>query len=114
VLDCVHDAFPSGGRGAGRIGERDPAERRAGEFLNPFRLEVARRFAAIQTVAGVAAGDPLPATERARVRTEVAREFFLAAHGREPIDARDLAGQIAGSATAHKVDTDFTGENVRS
>ena len=29
------------------------------------------------------------------MRTEVAREFFLAAHGREPIDARELAGQIA-------------------
>jgi conjugative relaxase-like TrwC/TraI family protein len=29
------------------------------------------------------------------VRTEVARQFFLAAHGREPVDARELAGQIA-------------------
>jgi conjugative relaxase-like TrwC/TraI family protein len=29
------------------------------------------------------------------VRTEVAREFFLAEHGREPVDARELAGQIA-------------------
>ena len=38
---------------------------------------------------------PLPAADRARVRTEVAREFFLAEHGREPIDARELAGQIA-------------------
>ena len=36
-----------------------------------------------------------PAADRARVRTEVAREFFLAEHGREPIDARELAGQIA-------------------
>ena len=38
---------------------------------------------------------PLPAADRARVRTEVAREFFLAEHGREPMDARELAGQIA-------------------
>ena len=29
------------------------------------------------------------------MRTEVARQFFLAAHGREPTDARELAGQIA-------------------
>ena len=29
------------------------------------------------------------------MRTEVAREFFLAEHGREPMDARELAGQIA-------------------
>jgi hypothetical protein len=56
---------------------------------------VARRFAAIQTAAGLRAGAALPAADRAWVRTEVAREFFLAAHGREPIDARQLAGQIA-------------------
>ena len=29
------------------------------------------------------------------MRTEVARQFFLAEHGREPSDARELAGQIA-------------------
>ena len=29
------------------------------------------------------------------MRTEVAREFFLSEHGLEPIDARELAGQIA-------------------
>ena len=60
--------------------------------VSPFRLEVARRFAAIQTAAGLPADAPLPAADRARVRTEVAREFFLAEHGREPIDARELAG----------------------
>src|SRR5215216_778590 len=63
--------------------------------LSPFRLEVTRRFAAIQAAAGLPTGAPLPAADRARVRTEVARERFLAAHGREPIDARELAGQIA-------------------
>src|SRR6185436_4660961 len=63
--------------------------------VSPFRLEVARRFAAIQTAAGLPAGAPLPAANRARVRSEVARQFFLAAHGREPVDARELAGQIA-------------------
>ena len=63
--------------------------------VSPFRLEVARRIAAIQTAAGLPADAPLPAADRARVRTEVAREFFLAEHGREPMDARELAGQIA-------------------
>jgi conjugative relaxase-like TrwC/TraI family protein len=29
------------------------------------------------------------------VRTKVAREFFLTEHGRQPMDARELAGQIA-------------------
>src|SRR5215204_3702091 len=63
--------------------------------VTPFRLEVARRFAAIQMAAGLPVGAPLPAADRARARTAVAREFFLAAHGREPVDARELAGQIA-------------------
>jgi conjugative relaxase-like TrwC/TraI family protein len=63
--------------------------------VSPFRLEVARRFAVINTAAGLPAGTHLPTADRARVRTEVAREFFLAAHGRESIDAPELAGQIA-------------------
>ena len=63
--------------------------------VSPFRLEVARRFAAMQTSAGLPVGAPLPAADRARMRTEVAREFFLSEHGREPMDARELAGQIA-------------------
>ena len=63
--------------------------------VSPFRLEVARRIAAINTAAGLPADAPMAAAERARVRTEVAREFFQAEHGREPVDARELAGQIA-------------------
>jgi conjugative relaxase-like TrwC/TraI family protein len=63
--------------------------------VSPFRLEVARRIAAINAAAGLPGDAPLPAADRARVRTAVAREFFLSEHGREPIDARELAGQIA-------------------
>ncbi len=63
--------------------------------VSPFRLEVAKRIAAINTAAGLPAGARMPAADRARVRTAVAREFFLAEHGREPVDARELAGQIA-------------------
>jgi conjugative relaxase-like TrwC/TraI family protein len=63
--------------------------------VSPFRLEVARRIAAINSAAGLPSEAPLPAVDRARVRTEVAREFFAAEHGREPVDARELAGQIA-------------------
>ena len=63
--------------------------------VGPFRLEVARRIAAINSAASLPADAPLPAADRARVRTEVAREFFLTEHGREPMDARELAGQIA-------------------
>jgi conjugative relaxase-like TrwC/TraI family protein len=63
--------------------------------VSPFRLEVAKRIAAINTAAGLPADAPLPTADRARVRTEVAREFFLTEHGRDPMDARELAGQIA-------------------
>src|SRR5215211_3002747 len=63
--------------------------------VSPFRLEVARRIAAINTAAGLSADAPIRAADRARVRTDVAREFFSAEHGREAVDARELAGQIA-------------------
>ena len=63
--------------------------------MSPFRVEVAKRIAAINEAAGLPGDWPVPAADRARVRTEVAREFFRAEHGREPMDARELAGQIA-------------------
>ena len=63
--------------------------------MSPFRVEVAKRIAAINEAAGLPGDWPVPAADRARVRTEVAREFFTAEHGREPVDARELAGQIA-------------------
>ena len=63
--------------------------------VSPFRVEVAKRIAAINEAAGLPGDWPVPAADRARVRTEVAREFFSAEHGREPMDARELAGQIA-------------------
>ncbi len=63
--------------------------------VSPFRVEVAKRIAAINEAAGLPGDWPVPAADRARVRTEVAREFFTAEHGREPMDARELAGQIA-------------------
>jgi DNA primase catalytic core len=63
--------------------------------VSPFRIEVAERLAAINEAAGVPRDWPVPAVERAKVRTEVAREFFRAEHGREPADARELAATIA-------------------
>jgi conjugative relaxase-like TrwC/TraI family protein len=63
--------------------------------VSPFRVEVAKRIAARQPVAGQSVDEPIFATDRARVRTEVAREFFRAEHGRDPIDAREIAATIA-------------------
>jgi hypothetical protein len=63
--------------------------------VSAFRVEVAKRLAAQQQAAGQSANEPVSATDRARVRTEVAREFFRAEHGRDPIDAREIAATIA-------------------
>ena len=63
--------------------------------LRPFRVEVAKRIAALNTAIGWPADASIAAADRARVRTQVAREFFLAEHGREPVNARELTGQIA-------------------
>jgi hypothetical protein len=66
----------------------------AGE-VSPFRVEVAKRMAARHGAAGQLGDDPASAALRARARTEVAREFFRTEHGREPIDAREIAATIA-------------------
>ena len=66
----------------------------AGE-VSPFRIEVAKRIAARQAAAGQLADEPVSAALRAQVRTEVAREFFRTKHGRDPIDAREIAATIA-------------------
>jgi conjugative relaxase-like TrwC/TraI family protein len=63
--------------------------------VSPFRIEVAKRLAARHGAAGQLGDDPASAAVRARVRTEVAREFFQKQHGREPIDAREIAATIA-------------------
>jgi conjugative relaxase-like TrwC/TraI family protein len=66
--------------------------------LIPFRVEVAKRIAALNSAIEWPADASIAAADRARVRTQVAREFFVAEHGREPVDARELAGQIAKDA----------------
>ncbi len=63
--------------------------------VSPFRIEVAERIAAVNETAGLPGDWPVPAPERARIRTEVATEFFRAEHGRDPADARELAATTA-------------------
>jgi hypothetical protein len=65
----------------------------AGE-VSPFRVEVAKRIATRQTAAQPS-DEPVSATDRAQIRTEVAQEFFRNEHGRDPIDAREIAATIA-------------------
>jgi conjugative relaxase-like TrwC/TraI family protein len=61
----------------------------------PFRVEVAQRIAALNALIGEPVDASVAAADRARIRTQVAREFFVAEHGRAPSDAAELAGQIA-------------------
>lgn len=63
--------------------------------ISPFRIEVAKRFAEWNEAAGHPGDYPVPAAERARIRTAVGRDFFRAEHGRDPVDARELAATIA-------------------
>jgi len=94
-----------------RIGRPDQsspteAERRAATRLgtpfkvyendvSAFRVEVAKRLAAVNETAGLPGDWPVPAQERARIRTEVGRDFFRAEYGRVPADAREIAAAIA-------------------
>ena len=63
--------------------------------VSPFRVEVAKRIATRHAAVGQLGDDLISAGLRARVRTEVAREFFRTEHGRDPIDAREIAATIA-------------------
>ncbi|MBO1753768.1 relaxase domain-containing protein [Allobranchiibius sp. CTAmp26] len=63
--------------------------------VSAYRLEVAKRLRSPNKAAGVPGEYPVSAEDRARVRTEVAREFFRAEHGRDPDDARELSATIA-------------------
>lgn len=63
--------------------------------VSPFRLEVARRFADYNTSVGASPTAAVPRDERGRIRTEVARGFFVTEFRREPQDARELAGLVA-------------------
>jgi TrwC relaxase len=77
---------------ANRLGA--PFKVYAGE-VSPFRIEVANRIATRQADAGQLAGESVSAAIRAGIRTEVAQEFFKREHGRDPIDAREIAATIA-------------------
>ncbi|MGH3630102.1 MAG: MobF family relaxase, partial [Sciscionella sp.] len=65
------------------------------DTASPFRRTVAARLEQFNVAAGLPRDWPVPAEQRARIRTEVAAEFFRAEHGRDPANARELAGVIA-------------------
>ena len=69
--------------------------------VSPFRIEVAKCIAAVNAAAGLPGDWPVPAPERAKIRTEVAREFFRAEHGRDPSPGNDGARELAATIAKH-------------
>ena len=53
------------------------------------------RYSAWNQVHGLPADCPIPAEERTRIRTDVAREMFAEQHDREPVHQRELSGFVA-------------------
>ena len=63
--------------------------------VTAFQVQVARRIEDHAASLGHPRDYPVPAQDRARIRTQVALEFFRDEHGRDPVDARELSGTIA-------------------
>ncbi len=63
--------------------------------VSPFRIEVARRLDQLNTDRGRPRRAAVAIADRARIRTEVALEMFLAQHQRQPLDERELNGFVA-------------------
>ena len=87
------------------------------EAANEFRRRCAEAFAASNSAAGLPRDWPVKASERAEIRTRIAREMFVETYGRDPIDARELSGHLARisrQATTAVAGYDFTFSPVKS
>ncbi len=60
-----------------------------------YQVEVARRIEDLNVAAELPRDTAVSIEDRARIRTEVAREYFAREHGREPDTARELAAAVA-------------------
>jgi len=65
-----------------------------------FRVAVAKACAQVNAGLGMPHDWPLPAAERARVRTDVGRDMFAQEYGRPPKDPRELSSFIARHSRA--------------
>jgi DNA primase catalytic core len=63
--------------------------------VSEFRRRVADAFEDFNAELGFPRSWPVPAEERAAIRTKVARTMFAAEFDREPVDARELSGYVA-------------------
>ncbi|MDP9092590.1 MAG: relaxase domain-containing protein, partial [Actinomycetota bacterium] len=66
-------------------------------FYEPsaFQTAVAGRYREFNTARGARSDAGIPDTVRARIRTELGREWFHAEHHRDPLDAREFTGYLA-------------------
>jgi len=91
--------------GSGRLQDVQDAIRLGGPFAvidsaPAFRVAVARACAQVNAGLGMPHDGPLPAAERARVRTDVGRDMFTQQYGRPPKDPRELSSFIARHSRA--------------
>jgi len=76
---------------ASRLG----APYRIHEQANMFSRRCAGAFRDHNITLDLEENTPVPAADRARLRTELARTMFTETYGREPVDARELSGHLA-------------------
>lgn len=105
-------------------GEHGPAAKRLGtpfivhrNDVPPFIVDVARRIEEYNVSRGHERAARVSLDDQARIRSEVAREYFLSEHGRSPRDARELASTIASLSrprTAAVAGFDLTFSPVKS
>ena len=85
--------------------------------VNEFRRRAVAGFEAWNAERGLPRDWPVPADERARIRTVVARDMFTAEYDRPPADARELSGFLARAsrqATTAVAGYDLTFSPVKS
>ncbi len=63
--------------------------------VSEFRIEVARRLELLNKERGLPRKAANVIEDRARIRSQVALEMFRTEHGRDPLDAREMAGHLA-------------------
>lgn len=83
----------------------------------PLRVRVVEAFRDFSLDRGRSPGAAIPAEQRARIRTEVARSLFVDEYGRAAADARELSGFIARAsrpATTAVAGYDLTFSPVKS
>lgn len=59
-----------------------------------FQTALATRYRGFNTAHGQRPNAAIPARERARIRTELARNRFRSEHGRDPLDAREFTSYL--------------------